>query len=404
MRTIQLIVLLVFVADSMGQTLMPGIPYQAVVRNADGTPMINTNIEMKFSIRNTDALNGAVVYQEQHQVNTNNMGLMSAVIGEGEVLNGDFSQIDWSVIPKFLQVEFKGPNNADYIEMGNQQLMSVPYAMYSRNIKLNVSSTGDTLTIGNHSVIVPGVSLANSISNQFNGSILLAGVEACDSANVSVTGCNGQLSLDYNGTSYPLVEINGQCWFGSNLNTTMFNDGQAIQSGLYNSTWASTGGAAYADYNNQVSNIYGRLYNGLAVLEEGRLCPQGWHVPSDCDWMFLEKSLGMSVIDLDTNVFSSNYSRGDLNNVGGKLRSTSGWNVYNGIFNTNESGFSALPAGFRNSGGSFGNQGINGYWWTSSRIANNLLWARRINAFDKGVNRGAFDYYQAGFSVRCLKD
>jgi uncharacterized protein (TIGR02145 family) len=398
-------ILLVFMVGMVkGQVNLPGIPYQAVVRNVDGTPMINTSIEMRFSIRNGDALNGVVVYQDNQVVTTNTMGLMSAVIGEGNVLSGEFAQIDWSIMPKFLQVEFKGPNNADYIEMGNQQLMSVPYALHSKDVKVKVSGTGDTLTIGNNSVIVPGLSLANSISNQFNGSILLAGVETCDSANVSVTGCNGQLSLNYNGTSYPLVEINGQCWFGSNLNTTMFNDGEVIQSGLFNSTWASTGGAAYADYNNQISNTYGRLYNGLAVLEEGRLCPQGWHVPSDCDWMFLEKSLGMSVIDLDTNVFSSNYSRGDLNNVGGKLRSTSGWNVFNGISNTNESGFGALPSGFRDSGGTFGNQGINGYWWTSSRIANNLLWARRINAFDKGVNRGAFDYYQAGFSVRCLKD
>jgi hypothetical protein len=55
MRTLKLIVFLFFVSDLLGQVVMPGISFQAVVRNADGTPMFNTNIEMKFSIRNVDA-------------------------------------------------------------------------------------------------------------------------------------------------------------------------------------------------------------------------------------------------------------------------------------------------------------------------------------------------------------
>jgi len=67
-----MILLVLMVGMVKGQVNLPGIPYQVVVRNLDGTPMTNMSIDMRFSIRNGDALNGAIIYQEHHQVNTNN--------------------------------------------------------------------------------------------------------------------------------------------------------------------------------------------------------------------------------------------------------------------------------------------------------------------------------------------
>jgi uncharacterized protein (TIGR02145 family) len=401
-----LILVLGFLGCAVNAQLnMPGIPYQAVVREVDGTAMSDTNVEVRFTLRNLDALNGVVVYQEQHALTTNNQGLMHATIGEGVVLNGNFQTIDWSILPKFLQVEFRQTGLGEYLEMGNQQLMSVPCALYSSGTKLRVSNTGDTLTIGNAHLIVPGVSVANFPVQNANGSMLLPTVESCDSINISISGCDGENSISYFNETYSIVEIGGQCWFANNLNSSYFRNGDLIPSGLFDSQWVNAG-PAYSDYNNIASNsaVYGKLYNGLSIIDERGICPTGWHVPSDCDWMYLENNCGMSSVDLDTAALNSNYSRGDFQNVGGKLRSQSGWIAFNGITNTNDFGFSALPGGYRNSGGSYGNLGINGYWWTSTPITNNILWVRRINPFDRGLNRGGFDYYQAGFSVRCIKD
>ena len=515
MRTIQLIVLLVFVADSMGQTLMPGIPYQAVVRNADGTPMINTNIEMKFSIRNTDALNGVVVYQERHQVNTNNMGLMSAVIGEGEVMNGDFSQIDWSVMPKFLQVEFKGPNNADYIEMGNQQLMSVPYAMYSaRSGSSDVVSVIDSVSIENQHFIfyfsdgsisdagvlelisgcmnpsscnynsqavidngtcknvgdlcddglistaldiygdsceclgltnIPGctntaacnynaVATTNDGSCHFigsscddgiasttndhlngqceclgvnpnegsgNGAVLLPGNITCKDEDVSVTGCGGQSTLTYFDKVYDLIEIGGQCWFAENLATTKFNDGTSLLEIVTPDQWMNNSLPAYANYPNYSQNaVFGMKYNGAVIRSVSNVCPVGWHVPSDCDWMYLEQSLGFNVFQQQQT-----YWRGE-NELGSKLKSVLFWSAPSNLF-TNLTGFNVLPAGRIYIDGSINYIFDAAYFWTSSSFSDVGNWYRFLSSGDTRILRYSLTpegMINNGYSIRCLKD
>ncbi len=171
MKNILILVFGFFGCAVNAQLNMPGIPYQAVVREVDGTAMSDTNVEVRFTLRNGDALNGLVVYQEQQALTTNNQGLMHATIGEGVVLNGNFQTIDWSILPKFLQVEFRQTGLGEYLEMGNQQLMSVPYALLSfkseiakkaDNGIMRVSMIGDSLILENgNAIIVPGISVAN---------------------------------------------------------------------------------------------------------------------------------------------------------------------------------------------------------------------------------------------------
>ncbi len=510
MRIFKLMVFLFFVPDLLGQLVMPGIPYQAVVRNADGTPMINTNIEMKFSIRNVDALNGLVVYQEHHQVTTNNMGLMSAVIGEGEVLIGDFSQIDWSVTPKFLQVEFKGPNNADYIEMGNQQLMSVPYAMYSaRSGSSDVVSVIDSVSIENQHFMfyfsdgsisdagmlelisgcmnplscnynaqavidngtcknvgdlcddglistaldiygdnceclgltnIPGctntaacnynaVATTNDGSCHFigascddgiasttndhlngqcecmgvnpdegsgNGAVLLPGNITCKDENVSVTGCGGQSTLTYFDEVYDLIEIGGQCWFAENLATTKFNDGTSIAGATSHGEWYNDSLPKYENIADvSYNDVFGMLYNGMVVINEKNVCPLGWHIPSDCDWMYLEQNMGLSSVQQQQN-----GGRGI--NAGEFLRSQLLWEIPM-TENTNISGFNGLPGGLHFIEGHWYTMGM-AYWWTSSTFGSNALWFRSIAGSD--IYRGAVETgsLMNGMNIRCLKD
>ena len=108
----------------------PGIPYQAEVRNDNGEVLANTSVNVRFTLHELTA-NGAVSYQETHAITTNELGLFAATIGAGTATQGTFAGINWAQTNKFLQVEVDAGNG--YITMGNQQLMSVPYALYAAN-------------------------------------------------------------------------------------------------------------------------------------------------------------------------------------------------------------------------------------------------------------------------------
>ena len=179
-----------------------GIPYQAVMRNADGSVLASSAVNLTFMIHNGTA-NGTIVYQESHAITSNAQGLVSCVVGNGVVSQGSFSGINWGGGAKFLHV-LMGTT-----DLGTQQLMSVPYALYTENTNVTISASGDTLTIGGQSVIAPGISAANPINNGGVGSPALVGNTTCANQYISVTGCGGQTSLTYDGRTYDLVEIGG---------------------------------------------------------------------------------------------------------------------------------------------------------------------------------------------------
>ena len=111
-------------------TAPPGIPYQAEVRNENGEVLANANVNVRFTLHELTA-NGTVSYQETHALTTNELGLFAATIGSGTATQSTFAGINWAQTTKFLQVEVDAGNG--YITMGNQQLMSVPYALYAAN-------------------------------------------------------------------------------------------------------------------------------------------------------------------------------------------------------------------------------------------------------------------------------
>jgi uncharacterized protein (TIGR02145 family) len=115
-----------------------------------------------------------------------------------------------------------------------------------------------------------------------------------------------------------------QCWTISNLKVTKYNDGTPITlnnsytSGIVSTTWQNYIIGAYTIFDNESStgmnaSNYGYLYNWYAASDSRKLCPTGWHVPSDVEWTELETLLGGSSV------------------AGGKLKSTSTlWNVSGG--------------------------------------------------------------------------
>ncbi len=107
-----------------------GISYQAVVRSAAGAVFGSQAVRLRLSIRDTTAT-GTIVYQETHQATSSQQGLVNLIIGQGTVVSGTFASINWGAANKYLQVEVDTTGGTSYTNVGTQQMMSVPYALYS---------------------------------------------------------------------------------------------------------------------------------------------------------------------------------------------------------------------------------------------------------------------------------
>ncbi len=113
------------------------------------------------------------------------------------------------------------------------------------------------------------------------------------------TAYGGQISFksssvtDYDGNVYRLIQIGSQLWIGENLKVSHYLDGTSIPHVQSNTDWSTSTYGSYCFYSNDPSNgeIYGALYNWPAVITD-KLCPSGWHVPSDSEWTILTDFLG----------------------------------------------------------------------------------------------------------------
>ncbi|MBV5329787.1 MAG: hypothetical protein JZU65_19525 [Chlorobium sp.] len=193
---------------------------------------------------------------------------------------------------------------------------------------------------------------------------------------------------DADGNTYKTVVIGTQTWFAENLKTTKYKDGTAIPLVTDNTAWKNLTTPAYCWYNNTVSNkaTYGALYNWHTV-STANLCPAGWHVPSDSEWKTL-----------------TDFLKGE-STAGNKLKEagTTHWNSPN-TGATNESGFTALPGGYRDGyNGSFLNMGIVGVFLTPTITIINTI-AIRGGSYDSTVFGKGDCFNKDGLSVRCIKD
>ena len=233
------------------------------------------------------------------------------------------------------------------------------------------------------------------------GSIVLPGNATCDTMYISVAGCGGLTTLTYNGYTYDLVEIGGQCWFAENLQTTKYSDGSPIfYPGSNNTAWVNDSTGAYAWYDNDSSTYapdYGALYNWYSVDNAAGLCPTGWHVPTDCEWMYLEDTLGMSTAEQEDIGWRGTDEGDKLKETG-----TTHWASPN-TGATNSSGFTGLPGGFRHLSGTFYYIGNRGYWWSATQYSAPGAWLRYLYLGNAQVYR--YNYSKrSGFSVRCVRD
>jgi uncharacterized protein (TIGR02145 family) len=211
------------------------------------------------------------------------------------------------------------------------------------------------------------------------------GVDCGGTCPACVFAC-GSTITDIDGNVYNTVTIGTQCWMKENLKTSKYNDGTSITTGLSNDAWVNTSTGAYSIYDNNDANntTYGKLYNWYTV-NTGKLCPTGWHIPSNVEWTLLVDFLGGEA------------------EAGGKMKSTIGWLAPN-TGATNSSGFTGLSGSARNNGsGIYGGLSYYGYWWSNMVFNADVAFSMylthnkseaELNPYDKG----------SGFSCRCIKD
>jgi uncharacterized protein (TIGR02145 family) len=191
---------------------------------------------------------------------------------------------------------------------------------------------------------------------------------------------------DREGHLYRTVRLGTQWWMIENLRTAAFADGSPIQSASSDSE-CSAGHSSYCWYQNdssQYEELYGKLYNWYAVSDMHGLCPEGWHIPSLPEWTTLANTLGGQAI------------------CGGKMKElgNSHW-LPNNAAATNESGFSAIPAGLRSTNGSFANLNYLAYWWSSSE-SGQYVWYSNLYNYNGTMDLNLADKFN-GLSVRCVR-
>lgn len=198
---------------------------------------------------------------------------------------------------------------------------------------------------------------------------------------------------------YHTVVIGNQEWTVENLKTTSYNNGTKIPNITDSIIWISLTSGAYCWYKNDESNkkIYGALYNWYAV-NTGRLCPDGWRVPTDNEWKNLEGNADTR-FGLGDSVWENQGGRGQ--DVGVRLKATSGWS--SGGSGTDNLGFSALPGGERCSKGRFFIAGRSGFWWSTTEYSKSSAWYRNMIYGMEDMNRNTHPKWM-GFSVRCIRD
>jgi uncharacterized protein (TIGR02145 family) len=232
---------------------------------------------------------------------------------------------------------------------------------------------------------------------------------------VNTNGINipGPNVTDLDGNVYASVTNCGLTFTKQNLNVSKYSDGTPIPQVTDPTQWANLTTGAWCYYNNDQANgaIYGKLYNWYAVAGiydaasaanpalRKKLAPTGWHVPTDSEWSNL-------INCLDPNADGGN----NFSNIaGGKIKATGTIQAGTGLWQepntgaTNESGFSGLPAGYRDYFGTFFYIGYGGVWWSSSELNTSHAWGRYLYYDESDADRDEGSK-ESGFSVRCMRD
>jgi hypothetical protein len=213
------------------------INYQAAARRADGTPIVNQNINIKFEILQGSS-SSSVIVSESQTVTTNALGLFATQIGKSGLLNA----VNWQNGPTFLHVQIDTANTNNFLDLGTQQFVSVPYAMHSADVP--TSFTNNIITIGSKSYTL------NSVSGS-NATITPSGV-------LTVTASGNSFTVDAPAPQYDAATGNLVTGTSTiNITPTMAINGNVLSVGPTNNTIALPTGTAGAGPNTSITTTGG---------------------------------------------------------------------------------------------------------------------------------------------------
>jgi uncharacterized protein (TIGR02145 family) len=267
-------------------------------------------------------------------------------------------------------------------------------AVWSSNV---ITISGTPTASGTFNYVIPLTGGCGSVNA--TGTITVTSAPfTCGTSTITST------ILDIDGNPYNTVLIGSQCWTRENLKVSKYNDGTAIPfnntytSGTISTDWQGLMTGAYTIYDNQASSganatNYGFLYNWYAVADSRKLCPDGWNVPTASDWNKL-------VIYLHSGADTTSATIVQSTIAGTKLKKNSAlWSTNTG---TDESGFSALPGGYRQNTGSFFGISNNAFFWSATEKDPDRANYRFLFFLTGEMNSNSINK-AFGHSVRCIK-
>ena len=242
-----------------------------------------------------------------------------------------------------------------------------------------------------------GIGIPSGDCDCFGNTFDVCGVCGGEEDNIMYCG----YMTDIDGNIYDTIVIGNQLWMKENLRTTRYSNGDSIIDAtsfdFYYSEWLESEEGMYTYYNNDPNTyeIYGPLYNGYAIDDSRGICPSGWHVPTDDEWMILELELGMNPNELYND--GNTAWRGAEAQVGYQMKDELVWN------GSNSSGFSAFQSGFvEHPTLDFEHFGNEAYFWSSTYNSSaGYYYNRGLGSSQSGIKRNSYNP-AFGCSVRCV--
>jgi hypothetical protein len=318
------------------------------------------------------SVSGTAVYVETQTPTTNTNGLAGLEIGGGTVVSGNFANINWANGPYFIKTETDPNGGTNYTITGTSQLLSVPYALFSGNGILGVSSSGDSLFLGNgNHIFIPGISAANAPLPQYPaGSVFCA---SGPTAIVDVTNpTTGRIWMDRNlGATQASTSSTDAASYGDLYQWGRRSDGHQCRTSATTATLSSSDQPANASFilapnspfdwrSSQNTNLWQGV-NGI-----NNPCPSAYRLPTEAE------------INAERLSWSSNNEQGAF-----------------------ASALKLPVAGRRSfSNGSLGGVGFIGHYW-SSTVGGVGSQDLRFDGGDAFMNGSGRAY---GYAVRCIKD
>jgi hypothetical protein len=333
---LSLVAIATITLSSFGQA-PEGFKYQAVVRDAGNLILNNQAVGMRMTIQQ-GSIGGTTVYEETFAPTTNAYGLVNLEIGSGTVVSGDFTTIDWSAGPYFIETAVDVTGGTSYVVMGTSQLMSVPYALYAKYAE-NPGPQGPAGAAG-----PAGADGQGGVTTAGTGINVTGTGTVADPYIVSESGCGLSIGQTYQGGIIFYLDASG-C---HGLIAAPSDQSTGIQwyNGSYTNTTAFASCVGCGDGNTSMI-----VYNQGAGSYAAKLC-YDLNLGGYTDWYLPSK--------VELNLMYQNIGQGNALGLG------------------NVGGFANI------------------FYWSSTEIDTSTAWGQYFtNGYQGGYNKGSNFYVRA---------